>query len=116
MPVFVLTHHAREPLVLGDTTFTFVTDGIDTALAQAKTAAGAKDVLISGGASVANQYLATGEVDQIDLHIAPVVLGAGARLFAGLGDGAGAFQQVRSVEGPGVTHIRYRVARPPASA
>src|SRR5919112_2014673 len=71
MPVFVLTHHEREPLTLSDTTFTFVTDGIEAALARARKAAGDKDVLIGGGANIINQYLAAGLVDELELHVVP---------------------------------------------
>jgi dihydrofolate reductase len=78
MPVFVLTHHQREPLTLSDTTFTFVTDGTEAALEQARAAAGEKDVLIGGGADVINQYLAAGHVDELELHVVPLLLG-GAR-------------------------------------
>ncbi len=77
MPVFVLTHHEREPLTLSDTTFTFVTDGIESALAQAREAAEGKDVLLGGGADSINQYLAAGLVDQLELHVAPILLGSG---------------------------------------
>ena len=110
MPVFVLTHHAREPLTLSNTTFTFVTDGIDAALEQARAAAGGKDVLIGGGADVVNQYLAVGHVDELELHVVPLVLGAGARLFDGIGPGL-PLEQVRVVEAPGVTHLKYRVVK-----
>src|SRR6478752_6545580 len=85
MPVFVLTHQEREPLILSDTTFTFVTDGIESALEQARAAAGNKDVFIGGGADVINQYLASGLVDELELHVAPILLGGGARLFDGVG-------------------------------
>jgi dihydrofolate reductase len=107
-PVFVVTHHEREPLTLSDTTFTFVTDGIESALEQAQQAAGGKDVIVGGGADVINQYLAAGLVDQIELHVVPVLLGDGARLFDGVGPGLG-LEQVRAVEAPGVTHLTYRV-------
>jgi dihydrofolate reductase len=109
MPVFVLTHHEREPLTLADTTFTFVTDGIESALAQAREAAAGKDVVIGGGASVINQYLAAGLVDDLELHIVPLVLGGGARLFDGLGPDL-KLEQVRAIEAPGVTHLKYHVA------
>src|SRR3954471_18137044 len=79
-PVFVLTHHAREPLVLTGTTFTFVTDGSESAPAPARDAAGGKDVAIGGGADVAQQYLRAGVVDELQVHVAPVLLGAGTRL------------------------------------
>src|SRR5918998_6560000 len=84
-PVFVLTNHEREPLTLADTTFTFVTDGIESALDQARAAAGGKDVFIGGGARVINQYVAAGLVDEIELHVVPMLLGGGARLFEGVG-------------------------------
>ena len=108
MPVFVLTHHEREPLTLSDTTFTFVTDGIDSALEQARAAAGDKDVHVSGGAEAINQYLAAGLVDELELHVVPLVLGAGARLFEGVGPDL-SLEQIRVVEAPGVTHVKYRV-------
>jgi dihydrofolate reductase len=107
-PVFVLTHHAREPLTLSDTTFTFVTEGVESALEQAREAAGGKDVFIGGGAAVINQYLAAGLVDELELHIVPLVLGGGARLFEGLGADL-KLEQARVVEAPGVTHLKYRV-------
>lgn len=107
-PVFVLTHHAREPLELkGGTTFVFFTDGIESALAQAKEAAGGKDVMLGGGADAARQYLAAGLVDELWLSLVPVLLGSGARLFDGLGPLG--LEQVRAVEAPGVTHVEYRV-------
>jgi dihydrofolate reductase len=108
MPVFVLTHHEREPLTLSDTTFTFVTGGIDAALEQARAAAAGRDVTIGGGADAVNQYLAAGLVDELELHVAPVVLGGGARLFEGMGREI-ALEQVRAVEAPGVTHLKYRL-------
>jgi dihydrofolate reductase len=108
MPVFVLTHHEREPLTLSDTTFTFVTGGIESALDQARTAAAGKDVAIVGGANVINQYLAAGLVDELELHVVPLVLGGGARLFDGVGPEL-ELEQVRAVEAPGVTHLKYRV-------
>jgi dihydrofolate reductase len=110
MPVFVLTHHEREPLTLTDTTFTFVTDGIESALAQAKEAAGDKDVVLGGGADSINEYLKAGLVDEIDLHVASLLLGGGARLFEGVGPDL-KLEQLRAVEAPGVTHLKYRVVR-----
>ena len=110
MPVFVLTHHEREPLTLSDTTFTFVTDGIESALAQAKQAAGDKDVLLGGGADSINQYLAAGLVDEIELHVAPMFLGGGKRILAGVGPDVG-LEQLRAVEAPGVAHLKYRVVK-----
>lgn len=109
-PVFVLTHHPREPLTMeGGTAFHFVADGIESALAQARDAAGGQDIWLAGGASVVNQYLAARLVDEIDVSIAPVILGAGERLFAGLERDAPELEQARAVEAPGVTHIKYRV-------
>ena len=108
MPVFVLTHHARDPLTLADTTFTFVTDGLEAALERAREAAAGKDVFIGGGASVINEYLAAGVVDELELHVVPLVLGGGARLFEGVGRDL-ELEQVRVVEAPGVTHLKYRV-------
>ena len=110
-PVFVLTHHAREPVEMqGGTTFHFVTDGIESALRQAKEAAGDKDVSLGGGASAAQQYLAAGLVDEMLISVVPVILGDGARLFDNLGDSEIELEQVSAVEAPGVTHIRYRRA------
>jgi dihydrofolate reductase len=109
-PVFVVTHYPREPLTLSDTTFTFVTDGIESALRQARAAAGDKDVFIGGGASIINQYLAAGLLDEIELHVSPILLGGGERLFAGVGPDV-RLEQVRAVEAPGVTHLKYRVLK-----
>jgi dihydrofolate reductase len=105
-PVFVLTHHPREPLTLSDTTFTFVTDGIESALDQAKAAAGGKDVLIGGGAKACQQYLAAGLVDEVLLHVAPRLLGGGERLFDSAG--VGELECTQVVQSPRVTHLRYR--------
>jgi dihydrofolate reductase len=110
IPVFVLTHHEREPLTLADTTFTFVTGGIEPALEQAREAAAGRDVFIGGGADVIDQYLAAGLVDELELHIVPLLLAGGARLFDGVGPEV-RLEQVRAVEAPGVTHVKYRVAR-----
>jgi dihydrofolate reductase len=108
VPVFVLTHHPREPLAMqGGTTFTFVTDGIESALEQARAAAGDQDVSIAGGASTVQQYLAAGLLDELYLHIVPVVLGAGDPLLANVGDPR--LEPVEVVASPAVTHVRYRV-------
>jgi dihydrofolate reductase len=108
--VFVVTHHPREPVEMqGGTTFHFVTDGIERALERAKEAANGKDVMLWGGADVINQYLAAGLLDVLELHIAPVLLGRGARLFENLGGAEITLEQVRAVEAPGVTHVKYRV-------
>ncbi len=109
MPIFVLTHHERQPLTLGGTTFTFVTDGIESALEQARQAAGDQDVTIGGGADVARQFLSAGLVDQMQLNVVPVLLGDGARLFE---DGAGAglgLEPILVVDTPEVAHLRYRI-------
>jgi dihydrofolate reductase len=108
--VFVLTHHSREPLEMeGGTTFHFVTDGIEQALERAREAANGQDVGLWGGADVINQYLAAGLLDELELHIVPVLLGGGARLFDNLGGSNVELEQVRAVEAPGVTHVTYRV-------
>ena len=108
--VFVVTHHPREPVPMqGGTTYHFVTDGIERALERAREAAGGKDVMLWGGAQVINQYLAAGLLDELELHIAPVLLGGGARLFDDLGGAEIKLEQVRAVEAPGVTHVKYRV-------
>jgi dihydrofolate reductase len=109
-PVFVLTHHPREPLPMqGGTTFSFVTDGIEVALEQARAAAGDGDVAIAGGASAVRQYLAAGLLDELFLHIVPVVLGGGERLLQDVGDPA--LEPVEVIASPAVTHVRYRVRR-----
>jgi dihydrofolate reductase len=110
-PVFVLTHHPREQVPMqGGTTFTFVTDGIEAALARAGEAAGDGDVAIAGGAHTVNQYLAAGLVDELRLHVAPVVLGRGERLLDGAG--ALALEPIGEVSGTDlVTHLHYRVVR-----
>lgn len=110
VPVFVLTHHEREPLPLqGGTTFTFVTEGVEPALEQAKAAAGDKDVLLAGGANVAQQYLAADLLDEMQIHLAPVLLGGGVRLLDNLNAGTVGFELTRVIESPAVTHLRYRV-------
>jgi dihydrofolate reductase len=112
VPVFVITHHSREPLHMqGGTTFHFVTEGIEAALKLATEAAGGQDVWLTGGASVIQQYLRAGLVDEIEISLAPVLLGEGERLFADLDGSEIELEQVRAVEAPGVTHISYRVNR-----
>jgi dihydrofolate reductase len=94
----------------GGTKFTFVADGIESALEQARAAAGAKDVLIGGGAEVAQQYLAAGLIDELQLHVVPILLGSGTRLFDNASGAAlPALESTRVIESPGVTHLRYRV-------
>ena len=110
-PVFVLTHHPRERLVCkGDTTFTFVTDGIESALDQARTAAAGMDVSLAGGAATAREYLAANLVDEMEINLVPIFLGDGERLFDHLGVGHPRFTHVRTVAAPGVTHLKFRRA------
>jgi dihydrofolate reductase len=107
-PVFVLTHHAREPLALeGGTTFTFVTGGIAEALEQANQAAAGKDVGLGGGAHAAQQYLAAGLVDEMLISLAPALLGSGERLFDGIGDDMHGLGLVRTVATPEVVHLKF---------
>jgi dihydrofolate reductase len=109
-PVFVLTHHPRETLSMrGDTSFTFVADGARSALEQARDAAGELDVSIAGGASTVQQYLAGGMLDELHLHIVPIVLGDGSRLLTDVGDPT--LEPVEVVGSATVTHVRYRVVR-----
>ena len=112
MPVFVITHHDREPLVKdGGTTFTFVTDGIESAFAQAEEAAGGKDIGLAGGADVAQQFLRAGLVDEMQLHVVPVLLGGGTRLLDNLEGANLELECIRVLAAPGVTHLRYRVGK-----
>ncbi|MBO0867319.1 MAG: dihydrofolate reductase [Micromonosporaceae bacterium] len=119
-PVYVLTHQPREPVPMaGGTTFHFVTDGVESALEQARAAAGGQRVMVGGGAATVRQYLAAGLLDEVYLHLVPVLLGAGERLLDGLaGDGAGdpGFEPVQVIASPRVTHIRYRVVPGPGRA
>ena len=109
-PVFVLTHYPHPPIEMaGGTTFHFVTDGIASAHAQAKKASGGRAISIAGGASCARQAIAAGLVDDIDLQVAPVLLGSGERLLDGFEAGQPALELVRVLEAPGVAHLRYRV-------
>ena len=112
-PVFVLTHHARERLTKkGGTTFTFVTDGAESALEQARAAAGQKDVAVAGGGEAVQQYLGAGLVDELQVHVAPVLLGGGARLFGDLPDAPAGLECTRSLGSPsGVAHLRYEPVR-----
>jgi dihydrofolate reductase len=106
-PVFVLTHHPRPPLELeGGTSFTFVTDGIEAALKLARHAARGKDVSLAGGARTAQQYLAAGLVDEMEIHLVPMLLGAGERLFDGVKD-LGGLRPVRTVAASNVTHLKF---------
>ena len=110
VPVFVLTHHPRKPLLMqGGTTFMFVTDGIESALEQARAAAGDKDIQIAGGAQTVQQYLRAGLLDELYLHTVPVMLGAGERLLENVGDPT--LEPVNVIASPAVTHVRYRIVR-----
>jgi dihydrofolate reductase len=113
-PVFVLTHHAREPETKeGGTTFNFVTEGIESALDQAREAAGPRNVSLAGGADVVQQYLKAGLLDELQLHVVPILLGGGVRLFEDhVAEAPGSLERTRALESPtGVTHLRYRVLR-----
>ena len=110
-PVFVLAHRDREPVAMdGGTTFHFVTDGVPAALERARAAAGHRNVAVAGGASTVNQFLAAGLIDELRVHVTPVILGAGERLFEGVGPDL-KLEQLRAVEAPGVAHLKYRVVR-----
>jgi dihydrofolate reductase len=109
VPVFVITHHARETVVKeGGTSFTFVTDGIESALEDARAAAEDHDVALAGGASVAQQYLRAGLLDELQIHIVPILLGGGVRLFGEHDDGLRQLEQTRVLSSPAVTHVRYQ--------
>lgn len=112
MPVFVVTHDEREALPMkGGTTYTFVTDGIHAALELARVAAGDKDVGIWGGANVIRQYLEAGLLDEMQIHLVPVLLGGGIRLFEGLEPDGIELRRADSIETPGATHLRFHVER-----
>jgi len=108
-PVFVLTHHPRESVEMeGGTTFHFVTDGLESALAQAREAAGGQDVSLGGGGTTARAAIAAGLVDDMLITIVPVFLGGGTRLFDDLGSAPRRLEQVESIAAPDVTHVRFR--------
>jgi dihydrofolate reductase len=109
-PVFVVTHREREPLVKGETTFTFVTDGIERALELARDAAGDKEVQLAGGGRIVSEYLAAGLLDEVQVHVAPVILGGGVRLFDAPGLEDVKLDPVEVLHSPRATHIRYRRA------
>jgi dihydrofolate reductase len=112
VPVFVLTHEVREQLAKeGGTTFTFVTDGIESALRQAQAEAGERNVSIAGGAETIQQYLMAGLVDELQIHLAPLVLGGGIRLLEGLDGGEIELEQTGVIESPAVTHLSFRVLK-----
>jgi dihydrofolate reductase len=106
-PVFVLTHHPREPLTLADTSFTFVADGIQSALDKARAAAGERDIALAGGAKTAQQYLNAGLVDEMEIHLVPTLLASGERLFEGIGADLKGLELVRTVATPEVMHIKF---------
>jgi dihydrofolate reductase len=107
-PVFVLTHHARAPLKMqGGTTFTFVTGGIQAALEQARNAAGGKDISLAGGAKACAQYLKAGLVDEMEINLAPTLLGSGERLFDGAGEELHGLKLVRTIATPAVVHLKF---------
>jgi dihydrofolate reductase len=112
LPVFVVTHRDRETDVKGDTTFTFVTGGLDEALRRAREAAGEKNVIVMGGAAVLRQCLEAGIVAELALTIAPILIGSGKRLFDGIAATDLRFEPVAVIESPAATHIRYRVTSP----
>jgi dihydrofolate reductase len=112
MPVFVVTHEAREPLPMqGGTTYTFVTNGIEAALELARAAAGDKNVGIWGGANIMRQYLRAGLLDEIQLHLIPILLGGGVRLFEDLDPDRIELRRTSSIETPSATHFRFEVVK-----
>jgi dihydrofolate reductase len=111
-PVFVLSHRPKEKVVKqGGTTYSFVTDGAESALKQAKAAAGDKDIRVVGGANVVQQFIKTGWLDEIEIHLIPILLGEGIRLFETMGTEPINLEQMSVTEDPGVTHFRYRVIK-----
>jgi dihydrofolate reductase len=112
VPVFVLTHYEREPLTVGQTTYTFVSDGIESALEQARAAAGGKDVSVGGGANVIQQYVRARLLDELQLSVVPLLLRGGVRLLDNLGDEPPKLERTRVLESPsGVTHLRYELTK-----
>lgn len=112
VPVFILTHHAREPVTKqGGTSYTFVTEGLDAAVTQARAAAGEGNVSVAGGANVVQQCLQAGLLDELQIHVAPLLLGDGVRLFDNLGVDPPSLEVTRVIESPKVTHVKYRVVK-----
>lgn len=112
VPVFVLTHHAREPVTKqGGTTFTFVTDGVEAALGRARAAAGDKNVAVAGGANVAQQVLSAGLLDEMQIHLVPILLGDGTRLLERLRKEDVQLESTGVIDSPGVAHLRFRVVK-----
>lgn len=111
-PVFVVTHHEREPLEMeGGTTFYFITDGVESALEKARRAAGGKDIALAGGARAAQQFLAAGHVDEMNLHLVPILLGSGERLFNDVGDDMHGLRLARTIITPDVIHLQFKRPR-----
>jgi dihydrofolate reductase len=108
-PCFVLTHRGKDKLVKGATTFNFVTDGIESALEQAKAAADDKNIFVMGGANIAQQYLKAGLVDEMRIHVAPVLLGAGTQLFDNINTQQIKLETTRVLESPLATHLNFRI-------
>jgi len=112
MPIFVLSHETRKPITKqGGTTYYFNTEGIESTLKQAEEAAGGKDIMVLGGANAAQQYLKAGLLDEIHLHLVPVLLGEGIRLFENIGTEQINLEQMSVSDEPGVTHFRFRVVK-----
>jgi|HigsolmetaGSP12D_1036236.scaffolds.fasta_scaffold00446_20 dihydrofolate reductase len=111
VPVYVLSHDIPENVPLGGTVFNFVTEGVDVAIREAKEAAGDKDVYVMGGASVAQQCLRASLLDEIQVHIAPVLLTEGIRLFEHIGSDTIRLETIRILESHGTTHLRYRILK-----
>lgn len=112
MPVFIVTHEQRDPLPMqGGTTYTFVTDGIEAALERARAAAGGKNVGIWGGANLIRQYLEAGLLDEMRIHLIPILLGGGVRLFEGLNPDGIELRRADSVETPAATHLKFEVVK-----
>jgi dihydrofolate reductase len=112
VPVFVVTHHARETLDKeGGTSFTFVTDGVENAIARAVEAARDQDVSVAGGAEIVQQALGAGLVDEMQIHVAPMLLGQGTRLFGQEGPANVDLERIRVVDSPNVTHLKFRVRK-----
>ena len=107
-PVFVLTHYPREKLVLeGGNSFTFVTDGIESALDQARRAAGEKDISLAGGAKAVQEYFNAGLIDEMEISVVPALLGGGERLFEGVGDDLHGLELARTISARNVTHLKF---------
>jgi dihydrofolate reductase len=109
VPVYVLTHDVPEKVISGKTPFIFVTDGIESALNQAKTSAGDKNVYVLGGANIAQQYLKTGLLDEIQIHLVPILIGKGVRLFDQIGTKHIVLESTRIIESPQATHLKFQV-------